>query len=438
MHDVLASRPMSRLLSRHCQFRYHRLAATILLSLTIGCVGADDPAVREESFAELPRQDYRFQLPDGRIAVGTGIRNGDALLIEGDVMIPLREGKGSNSTAAVTSNLWPTKVIVYEFDPAVDATTRQRVIDAMNPWRSAGIIFRQRTNQSSFVRITTEYLPQYPWVCAVATIGYQQVNTYYAGRNCRMRDFVHEWGHILGLFHEHQRTDRDQFVIADPSIGGTIAGMGSDWGTYDFGSIMHYDAYQRNADGSVNYNQVLITPRDGRSLNSFGWNETPSYQDLSAVSSLYANRLPGVPLYQLYNYQYQDWFYTTNPNERLVAMQYYGYSDQGVTARVEPSQEGGAAPFWRFYKGPPQTDHFYTTSQSEYDYVIPYGWVYEGVEGYLYTYQVEGTTPLYRYSHWDGATSDLMHFYTVYDWYYSYLVGSGWGYDGVAGYVYMP
>ncbi|HWU88233.1 MAG TPA: M12 family metallopeptidase [Kofleriaceae bacterium] len=250
-----------------------------------------------------------------------------------DAGIPLREGKGSNPTAAVTSNLWPTKVIVYEFDPAVDATTRQRVIDAMNPWKSAGIIFRQRTNQSSYVRITTEYLSQYPFVCKVATIGYQQVNTYYAGRNCRMRDFVHEWGHILGLFHEHQRTDRDQFVIVDASIGDTIAGMGSDWAPTTSARSCTTMPTVGTRTARSNYDKVLITPRDGRPLNSFGWNDTPSSEDLSAVSSLYANRSPGVPLYQLYNQQYQDWFYTTNPNERLVAMQYYGYSDYGVARR---------------------------------------------------------------------------------------------------------
>ena len=123
-------------------------------------------------------------------------------------------------------------------------------------------------------------------MCA-ATVGRQAVNTYHAGNACRARDYVHEWGHVLGLFHEHSRNDRNQYITATSSLGGTIGGGGYDSGAYDFGSIMHYDAYARNYDGSVNYAQVLITPLDGRPLSSFGWNSVPSAGDISTVYWLY-------------------------------------------------------------------------------------------------------------------------------------------------------
>jgi hypothetical protein len=408
--------------------------------IAAACVAPAEPPPQADPLAELPREDYSFELPDGRILTGTGIRNGDMMLVGGDAVIPM-PGKGSASKAHVTSGLWPTKVIVYEFDPAVSAATRQKVLSAMNPWKSLGFIFRQRTTQAAFVRITTEYIQQNgqpvpSWVCA-ATIGFSPQNFYWAGSSCRTRDFVHEWGHVLGLYHEHARADRGNFITVDPTRITEQIGSGASWGPYDFDSIMHYDAYDRDASGQVDYNHVLIRPLDQRPLSSFGWNDTPSSGDYAALSSLYANRSPGTPLYQTYNYQYQDWFYTIDPSERNIAVQ-IGYVDFGVAARLEPAQEASTAPFWRFYKGPPQTDHFYTTSADETNWVLSNGWGYERVEGYLYVYQAEGTTPLYRYSHWDPATSDLQHFYTVDASLYVYLIGQGWGYDGVAGYAYAP
>jgi hypothetical protein len=46
-------------------------------------------------------------------------------------------------------------------------------------------------------------------------------------------------------------------------------------------------------------------------------------------------QLPGtVPLYRLYNYSYQDTFYTTDWNEANYAATYYGYYHHGVTGYV--------------------------------------------------------------------------------------------------------
>lgn len=164
---------------------------------------------------------------------------------------------------------------------------------------------------------------------------------------------------------------------------------------------------------------------------------TTCLPDYAALSALYASRLPGVPLYQLYHYVYQDWFYTTNPSQRDAAIQ-LGYWNYGAAARVAATPEGNTAAFSRFYKGPPQTDHFYTTFADETNTVMSAGWEYEGTEGYLFVSQSEGTIPLFRYSHWDAANSDLMHYYTVDLAMHSILLNNGWIYDRVAGYVYAP
>jgi hypothetical protein len=61
---------------------------------------------------------------------------------------------------------------------------------------------------------------------------------------------LHEIGHALGLLHEHQRPDRDQFITihrdrVDPStVGNTDVIDGHfTFGPYDMTSVMHYSSY---------------------------------------------------------------------------------------------------------------------------------------------------------------------------------------------------
>jgi hypothetical protein len=254
------------------------------LSLLNGCLDAEP----DEAIIPAGEQvQYRYQLPDGRVIFGVGVRNGDTILIDGDVVIPANapEQERTQFGGYYHNLLWPSTGIPYEFDPTLDTETRQNVLGAMEPWRQAGITFRARTSaDTSFVRITTAFHPNAQWSCA-ATIGMQASNTYWAGSQCRTRDYVHEWGHVIGLFHEHCRNDRDQFVITRSC--GIVGTAGTSVGPYDFGSIMHYDAFDRNDDGSINYSDVRIVPRDGRDLESFGFNEWPSAGDFLAVQSMY-------------------------------------------------------------------------------------------------------------------------------------------------------
>jgi hypothetical protein len=143
------------------------------------------------------------------------------------------------------------------------------------------------------------------------------------------------------------------------------------------------------------------------------------------------------PLYQTYHQGYTDRFYTTSKSDRDSAISFYGYQDHGVVAFVEsgPVRSPAAKPFNRYFVGWPLLEHFYTISAAEQAAVLSYGYVYEGVEGYLHESQVTGTTPLFRLANFDGSTSSLEHVYTTDARTRDILAVTGWQYDGVAGHV---
>jgi len=79
-----------------------------------------------------------------------------------------------------------------------------------------------------------------------ARIGYS--STSYVTIGCSVMTMVHELGHTVGLYHEHQRYDRDTYVrVTRGSMSSSSWDSNyrkrdtrKDYGSYDFTSVMHY------------------------------------------------------------------------------------------------------------------------------------------------------------------------------------------------------
>lgn len=187
----------------------------------------------------------------------TGWANDDGFILWGRDMIV---GRVSPTRGLVSYSYkpWSNKTVFYDDsgirgDPALVAQFEA----ATKAWTTkTGLAFVTRTNEENYLKLEIE---TDPGKCGSAEIGMRggsQVLNLASG--CSVDSAIHELGHSLGLLHEHQRWDRDDYVRVDLSgLDTSIPGCSQlEWegdyakvlsgafisGPYDVTSIMHYDS----------------------------------------------------------------------------------------------------------------------------------------------------------------------------------------------------
>ncbi|MBO0936019.1 M12 family metallopeptidase [Fibrella sp. HMF5335] len=214
---------------------------------------------------------------------GKAVFQGDIILSPNELTDPEHATTGAGRT--LKSLRWTNKIVYYTIDPALP--NQQRVVDAMNHWvANTGIRFVQRTNQYSYVTF------QNGSGCSgyVGRVGGQQWIT--MGTECTVGNVIHEIGHTVGLYHEHSRADRDQYLTVN--MANAQPGHDIDFQTYtqmnkdgfdqagglDFNSIMLYNSWAFSANG-----QPTITKKDGSTFNAQRNGLSPL--DIATVQTMY-------------------------------------------------------------------------------------------------------------------------------------------------------
>lgn len=225
------------------------------LPLLIALLAFFIPAIQPSAFAQT--DNWNVAVLDQILA---GVQPGQKLAQIGDMQVLVsRLAAWRNQLAGLPSTqsafdgiaaTWPDGDVYYSFSDsgtnAVPADLQAAFLNAAADWAMfANLRFIPRTTQANYVTVQVETGLE-GGLSAVGMVGGQQFlsispDAWNRGTMC------HEIGHTLGLVHEHQRSDRDNFVtiltnnIVPGGLGNFVLLSDSrNQGDYDFLSVMHY------------------------------------------------------------------------------------------------------------------------------------------------------------------------------------------------------
>ena len=187
---------------------------------------------------------------------------------------------------------WPNRTVPYVLAP--DLGCRDAAKAAVEHWNSKTCIrFVPRTGEVDYVLLYR--LPGYALSDVGRRGGEQKVGL---GDSAAVGTIIHELGHAVGLWHEHCRLDRGDWVQIDllnvrvknrgNFTQNSIAGVTLetvDVGGYDYGSIMHYGDRTFAIDDRDPVLKLLKPLGAGIVV---GQREGLSAGDIAAVAEIYA------------------------------------------------------------------------------------------------------------------------------------------------------
>lgn len=211
-------------------------------------------------------------------------------------------------TVASPQSLWPkvggVATVYYTIDAASDPNATPKINTAISKFNSdfSGLIQWVEWNSSYGPNYVDINLNPYDYSGECEALeGYEAVPAQPMGGStaCAVGTILHEMGHVIGLWHEQSRPDRDSYITVN--YNNVIKGSWSNFevvtqnaqtlGLYDYASLMQYPPYSFSRNGGP----VIETIPAGIPLANVEGVPVPATVDYSAGDKEAIQRLYGTP-----------------------------------------------------------------------------------------------------------------------------------------------